>query len=214
MTDQTNKNPVVRLATREDEPRLMTLCRALHAENGLFDMDEHATRAMLHRAFDRQGGIIGVIDADNEIAAVVYMLLSKFWYSNDDHLEELFAYVAPRYRKSGGYSQALIAFAKDCSDKIGIPLVIGVLSNKHMEAKVRLYRRELGSPAGAFFVYNSPNWSTQETMAFDPWRSHSRGGGRDWRRKLDREISAHDIVDMDIAQATMTTSPLPLLPLN
>ncbi len=202
MTDP--KKSVVRLATRDDEPQLMAMCRELHAENGLFKMDEDATIAMLNRAFDRQGGIIGVIDAENEIAAVIYMLLSTFWYSKEDHLEELFAYVRPKHRKPAGHAAALIAFAKECSDRIGIPLVIGVLSNKQMAAKVRMYRKELGMPAGAFFVYGSPTFHAEDTMTFDPWKPHIRG--RDWKK--------HREPLMELPPATMTTMPMPLLQLT
>lgn len=213
MGDQTNtKSPNVRLATPSDEAQLMDICRDLHKENGLFAMDDDMVRGMLHRAFNRQGGMIGVIDGDKEIAAVIYMLLSNFWYSRDNHLEELFAFVKPAYRKPPGHAIALIEFAKQCSDKIGIPLVIGVLSNRHMEAKVRLYRRELGAPAGAFFVFNSPNWSAQESEAFDPWRQHTRG--RDWKRKLDRQILSDGVIDLGPSIATTGLSAIPELPLR
>ena len=39
-------------------------------------------------------------------------------------------------------------------DDLGIPLIIGVLSNQRTEAKIRLYERQFGAPAGAFFLYN------------------------------------------------------------
>lgn len=210
MTEQTN-TPIVRLATRADEAQLMEICRALHKENGLFAMDEDMVRGMLHRAFNRQGGMIGVIDGDKEIAAVIYMLLSNFWYSRDNHLEELFAFVKPAYRKPPGHAIALIEFGKRCSEQIGIPLVIGVLSNKHMEAKVRLYRKELGTPAGAFFVFGSPNWNGQSAAAFDPWRTHTRG--RDWKRKIDKQIISDGVIDMGPALATTGLSGIPELPL-
>ena len=211
MNDQTNK-PTVRLASQADEAQLMDICRNLHKENGLFAMDDERVRGMLHRAFNRQGGMIGVIDGDNEIAAVIYLLLSSFWYSRDDHIEELFAYVRPHHRKPPGHAIALIEFAKRCSEQIGIPLVIGVLSNKHMEAKVRMYRRELGAPAGAFFVFNSPVWSAQESEAFDPWRSHTRG--RDWKRKLDRQMLSDGVIDLGPSIATTGLSAIPELPLR
>ena len=36
-----------------------------------------------------------------------------------------------------------------------IPLLIGVLSNKRTEGKIRLYERQLGKPSGAFFLYGA-----------------------------------------------------------
>lgn len=107
---------------------------------------------MLHKAFDRKGGVIGVIGDPGNIEALIFLLISSFWYSSAWHLEELFSYVRPQFRKST-HAKALVEWAKRASDEIGIPLVIGIISNTRTEAKVRLYRRQLKDPAGAFFVY-------------------------------------------------------------
>lgn len=144
----------VDFATPADEPALMDMCRRLHAENGMFALDEDMVRAMLWRAFDKQGAIIGVIRGDTvPIEGVLYMLISRFWYSRQEHLEELFNFVHPDRRNPPGRAKALIGFAKECADRLAIPLVIGVVSNERTEAKVKLYQRQLGRPAGAFFLY-------------------------------------------------------------
>lgn len=132
----------------------MELCRALHAENGMFTMSEDKVRGMLQRAFNRQGGIIGALGVPGRIEGAIYLVISDYWYSDDWHLSELFSFVLPQYRKSNN-AKELITFAKRCSDEIGIPLVIGVISNERTEGKVRLYQRQLDKPAGAFFVYDA-----------------------------------------------------------
>lgn len=142
----------VRRATAADEEELMEICRALHAENGLFAMNEQKVRDMLGRAFTNQGAIIGAIGPKGSIQGAIYMLISNFWYSNDWHLEELFSYVLPQYRRTSN-AKDLITFAKRCSDELGIPLVIGVISNERTAAKVGLYQRQLDKPAGAFFFH-------------------------------------------------------------
>lgn len=153
----------VDLATRADEADLMEMCRLLHAENGLFPIDEDMVRAMLWRAFDGQGGIIGVIrGTDTPIEGVIYILISRFWYSTQTHLEELFNFVHPDHRQPPGRAGALIEFAKECASRLAIPLVIGVVSNERTEAKVRLYQRKLGPPAGAFFLYSAAPAATPE----------------------------------------------------
>ena len=131
----------------------MELCRALHAENGMFTMSEDKVRRMLHRAFDKQGAIVGALGPSGHIEGAIYLLISDYWYSDDWHLSELFSFVLPQYRKSNN-AKELITFAKRCSDEIGIPLIIGVISNERTESKVRLYQKELAKPAGAFFVYD------------------------------------------------------------
>jgi hypothetical protein len=34
-----------------------------------------------------------------------------------------------------------------------MPLMIGVMSNSRTDAKVKLYERQFGNPAGSFFLY-------------------------------------------------------------
>lgn len=144
----------VRLATPADREGIMALCRMLHAENGLFPMEEDLVEETIQRAFDRKGGIIGVIGAPGQLEGIIYMLVSNFWYSRKPHLEELFNFVHPDHRKSE-HAKALIEFAKKCASD-DVRLVIGVISNERTEAKVRLYERRLGKPTGAFFVYPPP----------------------------------------------------------
>lgn len=171
----------VRLGTSADEAQLMDLCRALHADNGLFSFNEEMVLGMLYHAFDRKGGIVGVIDGKDKIEAALLMLLSNFWYSKDTHLEELFSFVRPECRKSD-HAGLLIEFAKKCSDEMSkhagtkIPLVIGVITNKQMEAKIRLYRKSLGMPTGAFFVYNS-SWG-DHAADMHLWKSIADPAGR------------------------------------
>ena len=142
----------VRIADKGDEEEVMSLCRELHRENGLFEMNENKVRAMLHKAFGRQGGILGAIGVAGKIEGIIYMLLSSFWYSDDPHWEELLVYIRPEHRKSKNAVE-LISFAKWCSDSSGIPLVIGIISNERTAGKVRLYQRQFDKPIGNFFLY-------------------------------------------------------------
>ena len=148
----------VRGATRADEHELLRLLHLMHDEGGLMPLDEHRARETFARAFNREGGnIIGVIDGDKKIEAAICMTIGRFWYAEDFHLEEVFAFVDPNHRQSS-HAKALLAFAKQCSKVLRIPLLIGVLSNKRTAAKVRLYRAQFGESAGAFFLFNS-HWN-------------------------------------------------------
>jgi hypothetical protein len=142
----------VRKAGQRDEEELMAICHKLHSENGLFEMNEDKVRSMLRKAFNQDGGIIGALGPPGQIEGAIYMLISNYWYSDQWFLEELFSFVLPEYRRSTN-AKDLITFAKRCSDELGIPLVIGVISNERTEAKVALYQRQLNKPAGAFFVH-------------------------------------------------------------
>ena len=161
----------VRIATRADEKEIMRLLHLMHEECGMLSLDEDCARETFNLSFDRKGGIIGVVGDRDNIKAMICLLITRFWYTRDNHLEELFNYVRPDCRGSD-HAKTLITFAKDCAEKIGIPLVIGVLTNKKMQEKVRLYRRVLGVPRGAFFVANAPaQWAGVEYSNEDFWRA-------------------------------------------
>lgn len=138
----------------------MKLCALLHAENAAFSRNDAKVRAMLHRAFAKQGVFIGVIGSSDAIEGAIILMISSYWYSDDLHIEELFNYVHPDHRRSM-HARSLLKFAKRCSDTFGIPLNIGVMSGKRTASKINLYRKTLGYPVGAFFLYNNP-WAKAE----------------------------------------------------
>lgn len=142
----------VRKAVPADAPELMEMCRDLHTENAMFSMNEQKVATMLEKAFNQQGAIIGALGPTGGIEGAIFMLISSFWYSNDYCLEELFSYVKPKYRRSTN-AKELIKFGTRCSDELGIPLVIGVVSNERTKAKVGLYQRQLSDPCGAYFLH-------------------------------------------------------------
>lgn len=158
MTLQTGDPSRVRLADKRDEEELFGICRLLHQENGEFPLNEKKVREVLARALsgpakDRRG-LVGVIGAHGSIQGSIYLEVGSPWYSDSIRLCELWNFVLPQYRSSTN-SKDLIAYAKMLSDASGYPLMIGVLSNQRTEAKVRHYKQQLGSPAGAFFLYGS-----------------------------------------------------------
>lgn len=136
----------------------MELCRDLHRENGLFPMSDEKVRNTVRLAFAKKGGIVGVIGVPGKIEALIYLLIVQHWSSDEWHLEELFLYCKPEYRKSNN-TRALMKFSDTCAKELGLPLTIGVISNKNTEDKVEMYERYFGKKAGAFFVTNSL-WQT------------------------------------------------------
>lgn len=152
MTKFESSQAPVRIAVPSDEEAIMTLCRMLHEENGQFSMSESKVRDGLQQAFNRLGGLIGVIDGPVGLEGVILLNIGQIWYSDDWMLEEMFNFVHPDHRRST-HAKRLIQFAKDTADHLKIPLMIGVLSNERTEAKVRLYERMLPK-SGAYFVYS------------------------------------------------------------
>jgi hypothetical protein len=142
----------VRKATLADRPQIMQMCRENHAENGQFSFSESRVAGMVDRAFNNGGAVIGVVGS-NRIEGMILLLISQFWYTEDWCLEELQNYVSPEFRRSTN-AKDMIKFGQRCSDEIGIPLVIGVVSNERTKAKMELYRRQLGDPVGGYFLHN------------------------------------------------------------
>jgi hypothetical protein len=142
----------VRYAEPEEYAAIMKLCRQLHKENGAFSMDEEKVSLMVERAVARKEGVMAVIGHIGEIEGMLLLRPSQYWYTSDWHLEELFSFVPPKYRKSNN-AKKLVTWAMRAADSMGVPLFIGVVSTHRTEAKVRLYRRMLGTWVGCFFMH-------------------------------------------------------------
>lgn len=151
--------PLVRLAQPEDEPEILEMCKRLHKENGLFSLNEEKVQACIRKYYERAGVIVGVIGLPGKLEASTCLQLSDFYYTDEWHLAELWNFVDEPHRRSHN-AEALIEFGKSCADKMKMPLFTGIITNKQMAGKVRLYRRALGNPTGAFFIYNA-RWQTE-----------------------------------------------------
>lgn len=142
----------VRRAEPEETESVMKLCRQLAKENAMFNIDEEKVREGVEGAINGTGGILGVIGNLGEIEGMMMIRIAQFWYSNDFYLDELFAFVPPKYRRSEN-AKKLIDWSKNLADDMGLPLFVGIISTTRTEAKVRLYRRMFGDFLGCFFMH-------------------------------------------------------------
>ena len=145
--------PRVRLAVEDDLDELLAMGHELHAENGLVSLDEDLIRQAALNALRGQDGMFGVI-GKNPIEGMIFLQLRRFWYSTEVHLEESLNFVRIPFRKSRN-AIALIEFAKAASLRLGVPLLIGIVSNEKTTQKIRLYERRLGKQSGAYFLWNA-----------------------------------------------------------
>ena len=102
-------------------------------------------------------GLCAVIGAPRgSIEGLVLLRTVKFWYSSETVLEERGLFIYPQFRSAkGGRARKLVEYSKHVADQLGMPLIMGVLSNTRTEGKVKLYTRLFGPPAGAFFLYGA-----------------------------------------------------------
>ena len=152
--------PEVRLAAVEDAPAILAMCKRLWEENGLFSLNEDKVAALIQKYYDREGVILGVIGPLGKPEASTCLTLADMYYSDDTHLSELWNYVLPEFRQSRN-ADALVRFGDACAEKMKMIFITGIITNRQMAGKVRLYRRLLGHPAGAFFVRNAPQWKAE-----------------------------------------------------
>lgn len=146
----------VRVGTPEDIHACMDIAELACRENALVNANPQKLLQHLWAALNMQEGIVGIIgEPAAPIEGIVLLRIGPFWYSDDRVVEEKVVFVRPEYRSAkGGRAVKLCRFSMAVSDKLGLPLTIGVLSTTKAEAKVRMYNRLFGEPAGAYWIYN------------------------------------------------------------
>lgn len=147
----------VRVGTPEDVHPMMDLALQACDENGFLNPEPAKLLNDIWAALNQDHGIIGIIGAPGGvIEGAVLLRIGPNWYSDDKMIEEKAVFVHPNFRSArGGRAKKLCEFSKQVSDGLGLPLCIGVLSNSRTAAKVRLYERMFGEPAGVYFLYNA-----------------------------------------------------------
>jgi hypothetical protein len=154
----------VRIGTPDDVDGVMELALSACDENGFVSPNPEKLLQQIWPALNLDQGLLGIIGNTGEkLQGAVLLRVGSMWYSDDEVLEEKAIFIDPRYRSAkGGRARRLCEFSKHVADNLGIPLIIGVLSNHRTEAKVRLYERQFGKPSGAFFLYGATTGMSKE----------------------------------------------------
>jgi hypothetical protein len=147
----------VRIGTPEDVHDMMDLALKACDENGFVEPNPKKLLAEIWPALNLDHGLVGIIQDDGgKLEGAILLRIGTMWYSDSYVLEEKAIFVDPDCRSAkGGRARRLCEFSKRTADSLGMPLIIGVLSNTRTEAKIRLYERQFGKPSGAFFLYNA-----------------------------------------------------------
>jgi hypothetical protein len=146
----------VRVGDISDVDDVMALALSASHENGFVQPNPQKLLAEIWHGLTLERGVMGIIGEKGKAEGAVLLRIGSMWYSDQEVLEEKAIFIHPDYRSAkGGRARRLCEFSKQVADSLGIPLIIGVLSNQRTEAKVRLYERQFGKPSGAFFLYNA-----------------------------------------------------------
>lgn len=148
---------VVRTGVEADMDEVMGLLLKAAAENAVVAPNIEKFAEVVWGALIRKTGICGVIGpVGGKLEGAVLLSMGEMWYSRELILEEKIIFVDPEFRSAkGGRARKLAEFAKLTSQELGLPLAIGVLSTTRTEAKIRLYQRVFGQPAGVYFLYGA-----------------------------------------------------------
>ena len=154
----------IRIGTPEDIHGVMDIATDMWKELGVVPPSTEKILNEVWEALNQQNGLIGIIGEPNgPIEGGVLLRIGSMWYSDEKVLEERGIFIHPDFRsKSGGRARRLCEFAKNAADSLGLPLLIGILSDHRTEAKARLYERQFGKPSGAFFLYGAQTGLTKE----------------------------------------------------
>lgn len=149
----TDRPKTVRPLTISDEENLFNLLCMAYKENAPYTMSESKVKLTIAAAARDREVVVGVIDApDGTIAASVGGIFCTWWYTDDLHLEEFWSFVHPNYRRST-HAKDLINYMKWVAENMDMPLHMGILTSTRMEAKIRLYQRQMPQ-VGAAFAHN------------------------------------------------------------
>jgi len=154
----------VRIGGPQDVDKVMELALRASGENGFVTPSPQKLLQEIWPALNLDRGLIGIIDGNaKHLEGAVLLRVGSMWYSDDNVLEEKAIFIHPNYRSAkGGRARRMCQFSKQVADSLGMPLIIGVLSNHRTAAKVRLYERQFGKPSGAFFLYGATTGMSKE----------------------------------------------------
>lgn len=141
----------IRIADASDRSSVIDLCCRLHAENGVHPLALPKVARLVDRGLARDKAVLPVIGDRDDLRAMMLLILDEVYYSDDYWLAEIWNYVRPDSRRSA-YGRQLLRFAMECADRSGLELMVSIVSNDRLDAKLRMYERFLGA-AGGVFVY-------------------------------------------------------------
>jgi hypothetical protein len=162
-----NDEVKVRVGTKDDIDGMMQLAMAACEENGLTNPNPTKLLGELWAALNLDKGIVGIIGAPGQqFESAILLRTEPMWYSDDLTLIERAIFVHPDFRAAkGGRARKMCEFAKEASEMLGIPLVIGVLSSDRSESKVRLYERQFGKAHGAYWIWGAKTGGWKDKSA-------------------------------------------------
>ena len=132
---------------------MMALALSAVEDNGLTGANPADLLQEIWPSLNLDHGIVGIVD-EEPIRAAALLRVDPIWYNKAKNwIVERAIFVHPEARAAkGGRARILCDWVKQVQGGLDMPLIIGILSSERTEAKVRLYERKFGKPAGAYWI--------------------------------------------------------------
>jgi hypothetical protein len=92
----------VRVGTLDDLDQVMQLALQMHDEIGISNLNHHKILSEIYPSLQLDGGIVGVIGPPDAVEGGILLRIGKFFYSDDDILEERGVFIHPNFRSAKG----------------------------------------------------------------------------------------------------------------
>lgn len=132
---------MIRLATTDDFELVLPLLILRHQEarRGRLSLLEVCSR---FGDIVRGTGTVGVIEESSVAVASIALVRCRYWWTVDEHLEALWNFVHPDYRRSE-HAKELMVFAKETANALRLPLELAQEETPETAPKVRLIERQM-----------------------------------------------------------------------
>lgn len=139
----------VRRAGPADAEAVWQVLRRMHEEAPAGSLDEARAKAVIGDCLasacvllSEQGGVIG---------GTIALRPTQWWWSSDWYLADQWLFVHPDHRRAP-HGRLLLRAARAMAQQAGVPLVVGLFSDRRLPGKIGMLQRELGAPSGAVFL--------------------------------------------------------------
>lgn len=140
---------MIRPATLEDVPKIVTLIEELHDLSSMASLDFSPVKAKHGMiAFITGGHFVRVIEEDSKVVGVFAGLHTPTWFGNDEMAIDVSWYVRPEYRDWQGV--ALVEQFVEWAKEMGVKQIRPGVSTSNPNA-CRIYKALGFSEAGAGF---------------------------------------------------------------
>ncbi len=137
VAEKVTEELTIRLATDDD---LMTVLMLVHKMGADYPIPIDDSKVLSRVQDTIKQGLVLLVLKDMEVVATTGLIATDWWFSQDMFLRDVFTVIHPKHRSLSVF-KALMEAVKELSDKMGLPVVMGVMTPTDTKRKIALYER-------------------------------------------------------------------------